>query len=72
MKLLLLRMETEPHFVDFVVVVLWLCCSSPASPKMGLLFVILSVIFMKEGVVKESERGLFELHTTHHFVYSPF
>lgn len=63
-------METEPHFVDKSL--LWLCCSSPANPKMGLLFVILSVIFMKEGVVKESERGLFELHTAHHFVYSPF
>ncbi|XP_073326215.1 necdin-like 2 [Pagrus major] len=28
--------------------------NSPANPKMGLLFVILSVIFMKEGVVKEN------------------
>ncbi|KAI3357865.1 hypothetical protein L3Q82_016258, partial [Scortum barcoo] len=28
--------------------------TSPASPKMGLLFVILSVIFMKGGVVREN------------------
>lgn len=67
-------METESHFVEKCL--LCLCCSSPANPKMGLLFVILSVIFMKEGVVKESERGLFssehQLHSTRHFVHSPY
>lgn len=30
-------------------------CHSVSSPKVGLLFVILSVIFMKGGVVRESE-----------------
>lgn len=40
-------------------------CRTPTNPKMGLLFVILSVIFMKGGVVRESEQPLLSKHHLH-------
>lgn len=35
----------------------------PVTPKKGLLFVILSVVFMKGGVIKESECFITHTHT---------